>query len=71
MTKFIFNEEVERDEINELADNLERNGFGAVVRHGWIVEMEDDLSAVDLMRILELIDNTIGLDSVDHINVNR
>lgn len=72
MTKFIFNEEeVERDEIRELADNLKRNGFRVEVRHGWVVVIEDDMEAINLKNILDLIDNTIGLDLVDHINVNR
>lgn len=72
MTKFIFNDdEVEQDQIRELADNLKRNGFGVEVRHGWVVEIEDEMNAIDLKNILELIDDTIGLDFVDHINVNR
>ena len=72
MTKFIFNDdEVEQDQIRELADNLKRNGFEVEVRHGWVVEIGDEMNATDLKNILELIDDTIGLDFVDHINVNR
>jgi hypothetical protein len=72
MTKFIFNDdEVEQDQIQELVDNLKRNGFEVEVRHGWVVEIGDEMNAIDLKNILELIDDTIGLDFVDHINVNR
>ena len=72
MTKFIFNDdEVEQDQIRELVDNLKRNGFEVEVRHGWVVEIGDEMNAIDLKNILELIDDTIGLDFVEHINVNR
>jgi hypothetical protein len=29
------------------------------------------MNAIDLKNILDLIDDTIGLDFVEHINVNR
>lgn len=71
MTKFIFNEdEVEQDQISELADDLKRNGFEVEIRNGRIVEIEDEMEAIDLKNILDLIDNTIGLDFVDLIKVN-
>ena len=72
MTKFIFNDdEVEQNQIRELADNLRRNGFEVEVRHGWVVVIKYEMYAIDLKNILDLIDDTIGLDFVEHINVNR
>lgn len=72
MTKFIFNDdEVEQKQIRELADHLRRKGFEVEVRHGWVVEIEDEMNAIDLKNILDLIEDTIGLDFVEHINVNR
>lgn len=73
MTKFIIDiDDIDVDILLKLVKSIKKMGFLDVhIYHKSVIEIRDELSPIEAKKIMDIIDEIIGLENIYSICINR